>query len=410
MSVPETTSPAPGWYPDLLGAASLRWWDGAGWTEFTEALPTADPELTSAAPDPGLETVGFRATTETPPSLEGDPGSAEPEPLSPGPAATVPPHGKPGSEVEPEPEESAVAALEVIQVRPAPRGLPEPLGPAAPIVIADPEATPVVESEREPFAFRTRPMELEPDVVAFEAGIVESLPVYASPLAVIKSPVAPLGASPPPASVPPAAPAVPAPAPALSPPVVEEPPGPPAPAPAPVPASVPAAAVSEDVRRSRRPGRRAVVGTAAVVVAAAGAAGATNLLHGEDPSSPGGANPLKPAPIAGAVADKSCLREWNIATSRDAAQLRVTLGQFSGALARVSRVKPLPGTLMEANGCGLTVYDPATDAHGVFVSGVKDQVGYLDVTAYPRAKQYGRPATDSQANVIIREDGSLRAR
>ena len=350
MSVPETTSAAPGWYPDQLGAASLRWWDGAGWTEFTEALPTAHPELTSAAPDPGLETVGFRATTETPPSLEGDPGSAEPEPLSPGPAAT--------------------------------------------------------------FAFRTRPMQLEPDVVAFEAGIVESLPVYASPLAVIKSPVAPLGASPPHASVPdpPAAPAVPVPAsaPALSAPVVEEPPGPPAPAP--VPASVPAAAESEDVRRSRRPGRKAVVGTAAVVVAAAGAAGATNLLHGEDPSSPAGANPLKPAPIAGAVADKSCLREWNIATSGDAAQLRVTLGQFSGALARVSRVKPLPGTLMEANSCGLTVYDPATDAHGVFVSGVKDQVGYLDVTAYPRAKQYGRPATDSQANVIIREDGSLRAR
>lgn len=221
--------------------------------------------------------------------------------------------------------------------------------------------------------------EPECEVVVLAARIVVSPPVYASPLRLIKSPQAPR--------------------------VLAAPSAPPAPAPAPaVPTEI------EPWRRTRRPGRRALVGTAAVVVAAAGAAGATNLMRGGDPASSGARSTPRPAPFAGAIADKACLKEWNTTTSGDAAQLRVTLGQFTGALARVRRVSPLPGTLMQPSSCGLTVYDPATDAHAVFVAGVKDQIGYLDVTAYPRASQYGWPATGSQANVIIGADGSLRAK
>lgn len=41
-----------GWHPDPSGAAGLRWWDGAAWTEHTQQpgvgpLPTAGPVPTS---------------------------------------------------------------------------------------------------------------------------------------------------------------------------------------------------------------------------------------------------------------------------------------------------------------------------------------------------------------------------
>jgi len=75
----------------------------------------------------------------------------------------------------------------------------------------------------------------------------------------------------------------------------------------------------------------------------------------------------------------------------------------------VRRVSPLPGTLMAPDSCALTVYEPSSDTHATFVAGVEDQLGYLDVTSYPRAESYGWPKTSREANVTIREDGSLRA-
>jgi hypothetical protein len=158
-----------------------------------------------------------------------------------------------------------------------------------------------------------------------------------------------------------------------------------------------------------------VTGAAVVAVAAAGAAGATNLINGDAaPTKPNRSATPSAAMVPGTsdtpVLDKECLKLWNTTDSQSAAQLRVTLGQFTGALAQVSRVAPMPGTLMQPNSCGLTVYDPGTDTSAVFVAGVKDQIGYLDVTAYPRAgKTYGFPTSEKQANVTIEPDGTIRA-
>ncbi|WP_158861786.1 DUF2510 domain-containing protein [Leifsonia sp. AG29] len=46
--------PAAGWYPDPHGGASLRWWDGARWTEHTSTPPApqyAAPASLYAEPD-----------------------------------------------------------------------------------------------------------------------------------------------------------------------------------------------------------------------------------------------------------------------------------------------------------------------------------------------------------------------
>lgn len=45
---------AAGWYPDPSGAAGLRWWDGARWTEHTQAQAPAAP-VASAAPQYGQQ-------------------------------------------------------------------------------------------------------------------------------------------------------------------------------------------------------------------------------------------------------------------------------------------------------------------------------------------------------------------
>ena len=224
-----------------------------------------------------------------------------------------------------------------------------------------------------PFAFRARPLLPNPEA-ALE---VPTLPVYESPLGTIASPLSvrvqvpvrvevPVASSPAP---PQAAPALPA-----------------------APAVVP-----------RR--RVAVAGTGAAIAVAATAALVTNLL-GNDPA------PAKRAAAVPALSapQRACMKQWNITAGGSAAELRVTLGQFEGALARVSRVDPLPGTVMAPDSCALTVYDASSDTHAVFVSGVKDQDGYLDLTSYPRASTYGWPKTARQANVTVRSDGTLRTR
>jgi hypothetical protein len=64
---------------------------------------------------------------------------------------------------------------------------------------------------------------------------------------------------------------------------------------------------------------------------------------------------------------------------------------------------------MQPGSCALTVYQSDTDTHAIFVSGVKDHVGYMDVTGYPRAARYGWPKSTDEANVSIQEDGTIRA-
>ncbi len=174
--------------------------------------------------------------------------------------------------------------------------------------------------------------------------------------------------------------------------------------PVPVPAARPAPPAAPPAAAPRR--RTALAGTGAVVAVAAVAALGTNVLSGDDTAKPRKSANARPALTA---AERSCQKEWNTATSGSAAQLRVTLGQFEGAYAKVGRVAPLPGTVMAADSCALTVYDPGTDTRAVFVSGVQDQVGYIDVTSYPRASQYGAPRSARDANVSIGPDGSLRA-
>lgn len=40
---PGSPGPPPGWYPDPSGEAEKRWWDGATWTDKTQARPTDNP-------------------------------------------------------------------------------------------------------------------------------------------------------------------------------------------------------------------------------------------------------------------------------------------------------------------------------------------------------------------------------
>lgn len=39
------SAPAPGWHPDPSGTAPRRWWDGAQWTPYTDAVKPSVPEL-----------------------------------------------------------------------------------------------------------------------------------------------------------------------------------------------------------------------------------------------------------------------------------------------------------------------------------------------------------------------------
>jgi hypothetical protein len=169
--------------------------------------------------------------------------------------------------------------------------------------------------------------------------------------------------------------------------------------PEPEPAAVAAVPVEE-----RAPSRLRVA--AGVVAIAAVGAGALVLALGGS-SDPQAQRAARTSAVA--AGDRACLTVWNQGESTDAAPLRVTLGQFAGAPAKVSRVAPLPGTLMQPDSCALTVFDPGTGAHAIFVAGVRDRDGYLDVTSYPRASQYGWPKTRAQGNVTIQPDGTLEA-
>jgi hypothetical protein len=72
-------------------------------------------------------------------------------------------------------------------------------------------------------------------------------------------------------------------------------------------------------------------------------------------------------------------------------------------------VPAIPGTLMAPNSCALAIYEPDTETHLILVSGVKDRVGYVDATTYPRSEQLGWPKTEGEANVTIQPDGTVRA-
>jgi hypothetical protein len=168
------------------------------------------------------------------------------------------------------------------------------------------------------------------------------------------------------------------------PPAAEEEPGEPAPA-----------------RTKRRVPASLLYALAALAVAGT-AVVATLVLTGDDDKAAD-----KPATAA---ADPGCVRLWNTTDSKSAADLRVTVGQFEDAYARVKRVDPIPGTIMAPNSCALAIFEPGTETHMILVSGVKDQAGYVDATTYPRAIQLGWPTTQDQANVEIRADGTLRAK
>ena len=164
-------------------------------------------------------------------------------------------------------------------------------------------------------------------------------------------------------------------------------------------------ALDREEARERRRGRRfprGLVYGLTLLVAAGAAAGVTLALTGDDPAPAPKAATAKPP-------DPECLRLWNTTDTADAADLRVTVGQFSDAYARVSRVAPLPGTVMQPNSCALTLYQPDTDTHLIAIAGVQDEIGYIDATTYPRAAQLGWPRTARDANVEVQPDGTLRA-
>lgn len=94
MSTPVLTLPAAGWYPDPVGAATYRWWDGESWTEGThdgvataaEAQPDlGDLELTierrPALVQQSHDLGDLEFTVERAPLLDQPEPEPEPEPL-----------------------------------------------------------------------------------------------------------------------------------------------------------------------------------------------------------------------------------------------------------------------------------------------------------------------------------------
>ena len=156
-------------------------------------------------------------------------------------------------------------------------------------------------------------------------------------------------------------------------------------------------------RRERRIPRPLIYGAAVLAVAGVAAGTTLALTSEDDPEQAARPASMAPSP------DPDCLRLWNTTDTAEAADLRVTVGQFSDAYARVSRVDPLPGTVMQPNSCAVTLYQPDTDTHLIALAGVQDEVGYIDATTYPRAAQLGWPRSANEANVQVQPDGTLRA-
>ena len=71
MSTPsqpiEPTQPAPGWYHDPQLAQTLRYWDGAGWTEHRSPAPVPG----YPAPGAGYPPVGFAHSVPQQQSMTG---------------------------------------------------------------------------------------------------------------------------------------------------------------------------------------------------------------------------------------------------------------------------------------------------------------------------------------------------
>jgi hypothetical protein len=251
-----------------------------------------------------------------------------------------------------------------------------PAGAAAAAVVR--EAEPVeTRPEAEPVAPEPEPVETEPEA---EPVAPEPEPEPVAPIPIHRPEPEPAPDLPPAAEV--ARPAEPA-------------------AAAAEPAAAVVAAEPAPPRRRRRP-RRLLPLLGAVVLAAIAVAVAFALTSDDDPTS-------STKKATAARPDPECLRLWNTTDTAQAADLRVTVGQFDGAYGRISRVDPLPGTLMQPSSCALTLYQPDTDTHLILVAGVKDQIGYVDATTYPRAATLGWPKSAKQSNVRVRPDGTLRA-
>jgi hypothetical protein len=290
------------------------------------------------------------------------------------PAAAV--SAAPEPEPEPEPEPAPVVALPTRE--PVPEPEEEPLPPAAAVPVVDPAPEPEPEPEPLPPAAAVPIVEPEPEP--------EPLPAPATAAAVAaREPE--LATEPPPAPQP----------------ELEWEPlpwaaGPGSPVEAPAPAASVAAVPAAPARRGPRP---LVLGLAALVVAGAAVAG-TLALTGSDDS---GSASLSQAPSA----DRECLQVWNGTQTPQAADLRAAVASFEPTHARVARVEPLPGTLMQPGSCALTLYQADTGEHMTLIAGVKDQIGYIDATTYPRAAQLGWPQSKGQANVRVTRQGTIRA-
>ncbi|WP_291050213.1 DUF2510 domain-containing protein [Herbiconiux sp.] len=74
---------AAGWYPDPSGAAGLRWWDGARWTEHTQAHAPAAPLAAQPAAQPqyGQQQYGQQQYAAQP-GHAAQPGYTSPAPFA----------------------------------------------------------------------------------------------------------------------------------------------------------------------------------------------------------------------------------------------------------------------------------------------------------------------------------------
>lgn len=102
MTMPNSHSPAAGWYADPNGGTGLRYWDGGVWTDATQAAPVgagqpaagypASPGYPTAAPGYPAAAPGYPAAA---PGYSPAPGHASGQ--SPYPGAGLPPANRPAA-------------------------------------------------------------------------------------------------------------------------------------------------------------------------------------------------------------------------------------------------------------------------------------------------------------------------